>query len=128
MRLLLDTCTFLWLAAEPSKISAPAAAALNDPANSLHLSDVSVWEIVLKHAAGKLPLPQKPRVWIPNRAAFFQLQRVPIEHEALFRSGELPPVHNDPFDRLLAAQALAEPFQFISPDAPFRAYGVTCIW
>jgi len=128
VRLLLDTCTFLWLAGEPAKISAPATTALNDPANSLHLSDVSVWEIVLKQAAGKLPLPQWPRVWIPKHAAFFHLQRVLIEHEALFRSGELPPIHQDPFDRLLAAQALAEPFHFVSPDAPFRAYGVTCIW
>ena len=128
MRLLLDTCTFLWLAAEPARISAPAAEALNDSANSLYLSDVSVWEIVLKNAAGKLRLPQKPRVWIPKQSAFFQLQRLAIGHDSLFRAGELPPRHHDPFDRLLAAQALAEPFHFISPDAPFRAYAVACIW
>jgi len=128
MKLLLDTCAFLWLAARPSKLSAAATAAINDPAQELHLSDVSIWEIVLKHAAGKLPLPEAPRIWIPRQIDFFQLRSVNIGSEALFRSGELPPVHQDPFDRLLASQALSEPFRLISPDAPFRAYGVSCVW
>jgi PIN domain nuclease of toxin-antitoxin system len=66
MRLLLDTCAFLWLAGQPMKLSAPAVAAINNAQNTLFLSDVSVWEIVLKHAAGKLPLPEPPRVWLPG--------------------------------------------------------------
>ena len=59
MRLLLDTCTFLWLALEPSKISPAATLALDDEANELFLSDASVWEIALKHKAGKLPLGKR---------------------------------------------------------------------
>ena len=102
--------------------------AINETANDLYLSDASVWEIVLKHSVGKLPLPAPPRTWIPKQAAFFHLQRIPIEAEALFRSGELPPVHQDPFDRLLAGQALSKSLHLISPDKPFRAYGVNCIW
>lgn len=128
MNLLLDSCAFLWLAAKPGKLSRAAVAALEDPASELYLSDASVWEIVLKYGKGKLPLPEAPRTWIPRQLAFFQIQRAPIESEALFRSGELPPIHHDPFDRLLAAQALVEPFLFVSPDAPFRAFAVACIW
>jgi PIN domain nuclease of toxin-antitoxin system len=128
VKLLLDTCTFLWLAAQPTKLSPAAAAAIDNQASELYLSDVSIWEVVLKHGAGKLPLPEKPREWIPKQVAFFQLRRCSPDTEALFRSGELPPVHHDPFDRLIAAQALTEPFHLISPDLPFREYGVSCIW
>ncbi len=128
MRLLLDTCTFLWLAGDPSRISEAARAAIDEPSNTLYLSDVSVWEMVLKNAAGKLPLPQKPRKWIPKQTAFFQIERVPIEPDALFRSGELPRLHAVPFDRLLCAQAIAEPFHVVTPDASIRLLGASCIW
>ena len=106
----------------------PATAAISNPDNLLFLSDASVWEIALKFAAGKLPLPKAPRIWIPQQVAFFQLGRVAIEREALLRASELPPIHQDPLDRLLAAQALEEPFHVVSPDKPFRAYGVSCVW
>ena len=128
MRLLLDTCAFLWLAGQPAKLSAPAVAAIDDPQNILFLSDTSIWEILLKHTAGKLPLPEAPRTWVPKQTAFFQLHPVRISLEALFKSGELPLVHADPFDRLLAAQALVDDFKFISPDLPFRAFTVDCLW
>lgn len=128
MRLLLDTCTFLWLAGQPGRLSVTATGAINDPQNELFLGETSAWKIVLKHTAGKLPLPEPPRLWIPKQVAFFQLQSVPISLAALFTSGELPLVHLDPFDRLLAAQALVDGFKFVSPDPPFRAFGVDCLW
>jgi PIN domain nuclease of toxin-antitoxin system len=61
VRYLLDTCAFLWLAQQPDMISPRAAVAINDASNDLFLSDVSILEIVLKHSAGKLPLPGAPR-------------------------------------------------------------------
>lgn len=128
MRLPLDTCSFLWLASQPAKLSATATSTLNDPQNELYLSDTSIWEIVLKNAAGKLPLPEAPGTWILKQVNFFQLQPLRISRPAIFKSGELAPVHPDPFDRLLAAQALIEGFKFISPDPPFRAMGVDCVW
>ena len=128
MILLLDTCAFLWLTNEPEKISSRAAAAIEDRGNDLLLSDTSIWEIVLKHRAGKLPLPGLPRVWIPSQMSAFRIGPLGIQAGAIYRSGELPPVHTDPFDRLLAAQALIGPFKFVTPDPPFRAYGVDCIW
>jgi len=128
MRLLLDTCAFLWLAAQPTRLSPAATMALNDDAHELFVSDVSVWEIVLKHQAGKLPLPESPRAWIPKQVEFFQLRSLPAVTEAIFKSGELPDLHRDPFDRLLAAQAIVGGFQLVSPDRPFRDLGVDCLW
>lgn len=128
MKLLLDTCVFLWLTVRPAQLSRAATAALNDSSNDLFLSDVSVWEMVLKHALGKLPMPEAPRLWIPKQAAIFHLDRVVIDEEVMFRSGELPQVHHDPIDRLLAAQALTNSLHLVSPDKPFRGYGVNCIW
>jgi PIN domain nuclease of toxin-antitoxin system len=128
VNVLLDTCTFLWLAASPERISAPARAAINDEQNTLFLSDVSVWEIATKYRIGKLPLPEPPRTWVSAQASFFQLERVPVEQEAIYLSGELPLIHRDPFDRLLAAQAQSLTLTVLTPDEPFRALGTTVLW
>ena len=127
-RLLLDTCTFLWLAAAPQRISAAAREAIDDSGNARLLSDVSIWEIVLKHRTGKLPLPAEPSRWVPAQAAFFQLQRLAIEPAAIYLSGTLPGVHPDPFDRLLAAQACSLDMPIVTPDAPLRQLGAATIW
>lgn len=128
LNLLLDTCAFLWLAASPERISPGARTALDNDMNSLFLSDVSIWEIVLKHAAGRLPLPAAPRSWMAAQTAFFQLRRLAVELPAVYLSGELPPAHRDPFDRLLAAQALSSAMSIVSPDRPFSGFGCTVIW
>jgi PIN domain nuclease of toxin-antitoxin system len=128
VRLLLDTCALLWLALEPSRLSKDAVAAINDPQNSLHLSDASLLEIVLKNAAGKLPLSEPPRTWAPKQLAFFHIESEPLMAEAIFRSGELPKVHADPFDRLIAAEAIVNEFTLLTPDTPLRALGATCVW
>ena len=128
VNLLLDTCAFLWLAGNPSQLSSAAVAAIDQPSNLLFLSDVSVWEIVLKNAAGKLPLPEPPRIWIPKQVSFFQLNRQTIDFEAMFRSGELPGFHRDPFDRLIAAQALAHQLIIVTPDLPLKQLGADTCW
>jgi PIN domain nuclease of toxin-antitoxin system len=128
VRLLLDTCTFLWLAQQPAMISPTAATAINDPSNDLFLSDTTVLEIVLKYSAGKLPLPGAPNAWIPEKVRFHQLQSLALTREAVYRSGDLPRVHADPFDRLLAAQAIESEMTLISPDAPLSLLGASRIW
>lgn len=128
MRLLLDTCCFLWLALESGKLSVAATTAVNDPANTLFISDASIWEISLKHSTGKLPLPDRPRLWLPRRLEFFQVHTLPISHGIIYRSGEIPRVHNDPFDRLLAAQALEEELTILSPDKPLALLGASMLW
>ena len=128
MRLLLATCSFLWLAGQPTRLSSVATTALNDETNQLLLSDISVWEIVLKQQAGKLPLPEPPRVWIPKHVEFFQLDPLPVATDAIYKSGELPDVHRDPFDRLLAAQAIVDSLKLVTPDRPLRDLGADCLW
>ncbi len=128
MKLLLDTCTFLWLALSHERLSAAATKAINDPATELFFSDVSIWEIVLKNTAGKLPLPDTPRSWIPSRLAFFHIQSAPLDHEAIFTSGELPLVHADPFDRLLAAQAISDRLVLLTPDVQLKSLGAATLW
>ncbi len=128
VRYLLDTCAFLWLAQQPAMVSPRAAAAIDDAANELFVSDVSIWEITLKHSAGRLPLPGAPRRWIPAKLSYHQLQSLRLDHAALYRSGELPQVHPDPFDRLLAAQAIEAGMTLLSPDTPLSLLGAARVW
>ena len=128
MNLLLDTCAFIWLALPHGKLSAEATRLINLDSTSLFMSDASAWEICLKHSTGKLKLPGAPRDWLPSRMAFFHVMRLPLNHDAIFRSGELPRVHADPFDRLLAAQAIGSGMTILSPDTPLSLLGASRIW
>jgi len=128
VKYLLDTCTFLWLVQQPRMLSPAAGSALDDAESELFVSDVSLWEVTLKHAVGKLPLPDAPRMWIPQKLAHHQLGTLALTQEAIFRSGELSRVHADPFDRLLVAQALGASLVLLSPDAPLSLLGVTRVW
>lgn len=125
---LLDTCTFLWLALEPARISPAAQEVLDDPRTTRRLSQASVLEIVLKHRAGKLPLPVSPNRWIPSRRAFFQIEDLPLDETVIYRSGVLPEGHDDPFDRLIAAHAIETGSTILSPDLPLGCLGASRIW
>jgi len=128
VRYLLDTCTFLWLAQQPVMLSARVRGALDDAVAELFVSDVSIWEITLKHSAGKLPLPEVPKRWIPRKFVYHRLQSLSLNREAIFRSGELPRTHADPFDRMLAAQAIESGLTILSPDTPLSLLGASRIW
>jgi PIN domain nuclease of toxin-antitoxin system len=128
MHALLDTCTFLWLAFEPERISAVARKILDDPGTVRRLSQTSVLEIVLKYRAGKLPLPEAPDVWIPSRREFFQLENLPLDERVIYRSGKLPNGHDDPFDRLIAAHAIESCSTLLSPDTPLSLLGAARLW
>jgi len=125
---LLDTCTFIWLTSAPGQLSAEAAAKLGEEGSSRHLSLASVWEISLKYRTGKLPLPQPPRYWIEEQVRLQNIEILDLARESLYRSTELPAVHNDPFDRLIAAEGLVHGLAIISPDEPFKTYGCKTIW
>jgi PIN domain nuclease of toxin-antitoxin system len=128
VKYLLDTCAFLWVAQQPALVSPLATAVIDDPGNQLFVSDVSIWEITLKHSAGRLPLPATPRRWIPAKLSYHQLQPLSLDHDALYRSGELPRMHPDPFDRLLAAQAIEAGMTLLSPDTPLSLLGASRVW
>jgi PIN domain nuclease of toxin-antitoxin system len=128
VRLLLDTCTFIWLASAPDRISDEAGAALDDAANELLLSHASVWEVYNKSTAGKLQLPEAPRRWVENQLAARGVSDLPIDLASLGKMSELPLHHRDPFDRLLAAQAMVHAMTIVSPDPCLLPYGVRVLW
>ena len=128
MNALLDTCTFLWLALEPGRISPAARKILDHPGTVRRLSQVSVLEIVLKHRAGKLPLPSSPESWIPTRRDYFQIESLPLDEAVICRAGGLPDGHDDPFDRLIAAHAIESGSTVLSPDVPLSLLGAARVW
>jgi PIN domain nuclease of toxin-antitoxin system len=125
--LLLDTCTFIWLASEPDRLSKAARAAL-DRAKDIVLSDVSVWEICLKWQAGKIALPAPPRSWVGEQVREWRLERLAVELEHLYRSVEIPALHRDPFDRLLVAQTIVHDAKIVTPDPAIHQYPVATVW
>jgi PIN domain nuclease of toxin-antitoxin system len=127
MNCLLDTCVFLWLALEPTRLSKRAVEAINN-APRRFFSSAGLMEIAIKHSAGKLPLPENPRAWAASRLAFFQVDLLPMDAEVIFLSGELPRVHSDPFDRLIAAESIHQRVPVITPDEPFSALGAHRLW
>lgn len=128
MKLLLDTCTFLWIASDSPKLSKAAAAAFLDPANERHQSAASAWEIGLKHAAGRLPLPQRPDLFIPMIREASGISTLPIDEDAALHASRLPPLHTDPFDRMLVAQAILHGMTILTPDEAIAQYGVRVLW
>ena len=128
LRVLLDTCSFLWLGTEPSRFSGRVIEAINGPSTQLLFSDVSLWEICLKWKAGKLKLPSPPRIWCEEQARIWKLLRLEINRPHLYRVTELPPLHRDPFDRLLVAQCLEEECRILTPDHHISQYPVGTLW
>ena len=128
MSIQLDTCALIWLTSTPEKLGTHATDILEDIHQERFLSLASVWEIVLKYHTGKLPLPQKPEEWIEEQVRLQDITILNLEREVIYKSGNLPPVHRDPFDRIIAADSLIHRIPIISPDAPFGDYGCKVIW
>ena len=128
MTLLLDTCTFIWLCSDPDKLSGAAAKILDDPVNERALSMASIWEIALKYRSGKLPLPDQLEDWLEAQMKLQAVEVLPLQRETLYRAAALPPVHKDPFDRVIAADALQRHLCVVSPDKPFERYGCKVVW
>ncbi len=128
VRILLDTCAFIWLASDPQHLGSGARSALEDPHKDRFLSAASVWEIVLKYHNGKLPLPQPPEEWIEEQTRVQDISIMNLERSVIYQSGRLPIVHRDPFDRMIAADSLINKMPILTPDEPFREYGCHVIW
>lgn len=128
MRLLLDTCTFLWLIADASELSATARELISDPGNEAFLSPVSAWEIAVKHALGRLPLPEPPATFVPAMRAAHALDPLPLDEESALRVASLPDLHRDPFDRMLVCQAVTHGAVVLTPDELITRYPVRSLW
>lgn len=127
MRLLLDTHIFLWYVSADARLPQRFADAIREPTNEVFLSAASVWEAVIKFALGKLPLPSPPADYLPRQRAAHQIASLPVDEPALPHLAALPPLHRDPFDRMLVAQALEHGLTILTVDPAVRAYPVPCL-
>lgn len=128
MRLLLDTHAFLWWLEGNRRLSGTARRAIEDAANDMVVSAVSAWEITTKHRVGKLPRAEAVARNVAGAIASQGFEELAISVEDAERAGRLPGPHRDPFDRLLAAQALARNLIVVSVDRVFDRYGVNRMW
>ncbi|MFT3728796.1 MAG: type II toxin-antitoxin system VapC family toxin [Terricaulis sp.] len=128
MRLLLDTSALLWWLDDSHELSDNAGREIDRLGNTIFVSSISLYEIALKVHIGKLNLPGRTPSDVPGAvdAAKFVRLGVTMEHGLI--AGQLPLAHKDPWDRLLAAQAMVEDVAIISDDAAFDLLGAERLW
>ena len=128
MRLLLDTCTFLWLAGDASELSDRARELHRDPANEVFLSAASAWEIAIKASLGRLPLPGPVGQFVPETRGRLRVEPLPLDEESALAVARLPDHHRDPFDRALVAQAIVHGLVVLTPDPAISSYPARTTW
>jgi len=124
VKFLLDTHCWLWLQTERRRFATDLLESLADPATQRYLSAASVWEIAIKYAIGKLPLPEPPTSYVPERMRLSRFAGLAITDAHALAAAALPPHHRDPFDRVLVAQARIEGLTLVTADAVLEAYDV----
>ena len=122
MNVLPDTHVLLRAAFEPSRLSAAAVETLEHPDNALHFSPVSLWEIVIKNALGR-PDFAVDAALLRRGLLENGYEELPVDGRHALAVGRLPPLHRDPFDRLLLAQATVEGFALLTSDEALAGYG-----
>ena len=128
MRLLLDTCTFLWYASAHPALSVRIRDTLGAAENTVFLSVVSNWEIAVKHRLGRLPLPQAPGEYVPRVRERHGFEALPLGEAAVTHLDRLPPLHRDPFDRMLVCLSIEHDLTLVTPDPVLAAYPVKRLW
>jgi PIN domain nuclease of toxin-antitoxin system len=126
MNVLLDTCALLALAG--GSLPKSAAAALRK-APEAYVSVVTPWEVAIKAAGGKLRLKDPPLRWFSGLIERYDLREVPLDAAVACAAAALPPLHRDPFDRVIVALAQAHGLTVLTSDENIRTYaGVTTLW
>ncbi len=128
MKLLVDTCTFLWLAAADPQLSPSALAACRDTRNTVYLSALSAWEISIKHRIGRLSLPTAPRAYVTSRREWLGIEPLAFDERAAALDHLLPALHHDPFDRGLVSQAILNGMTIVTPDEAISRYPAPVLW
>jgi PIN domain nuclease of toxin-antitoxin system len=123
VRLLLDTHVLLWCLSAPAELRADTRAKLQDPDNIVLVSTVSAWEMEIKRALGKLRVPAD----LAERLRQRRFTELPLHLRHVRALRDLPPLHRDPFDRMLVAQAIADDLALVSRDARVQRYPVACV-
>ncbi len=127
MKLLLDTHAILWFEEGSRKLGPKARAMIEDRALEVWLSAASVWEIATKSARGRLRMRRQLGDWLPEKMRENAISPLSVTHEHAITAAELPRYHEDPFDRMLIAQAQVEDLRIVTADAQFERYAVRLI-
>ena len=128
MKLLLDTCTFLWVLTGTRELSPRAAALFQAQDNEVFLSAASAWEIAMKYALGRLALRHPPERYVPSERDARGIAALAIDEESALHVSRLPPLHRDPFDRILVSQAIVHGLTILTPDPLITQYPARTTW
>jgi PIN domain nuclease of toxin-antitoxin system len=128
VRYLFDTGVWLWTVGSLTRLNPKAHDLLRDGTHELYFSAASSWEIAIKAAIGKLTLPESPAIYVPRRLAIQGIQNLPMVSRHALAVHDLPRHHDDPFDRLLIAQAQTENMVVMTADKVFLKYKVDLLW
>ena len=122
MKFLLDTHIFLWFISGDTRLPDDWRDIIRDAGNDVYLSVVSLWEAIIKYHLGKLPLPESAENYLPTQRIRHQIASLSLDETSVRRLADLPPVHRDPFDRMLVCQALEHNLTIVTVDGAFKAY------
>lgn len=128
MKILLDTCAFLWLTTDAPELSDKARVLFQNTDNAVYLSSVSVWEIIVKHQLSKLSLPSAAAEFIKQQCEKHFIEFLSLDEKAVFHLSQLPNHHRDPFDRMLVCQAIAHDLTVLTSDELIMQYPVATAW
>jgi PIN domain nuclease of toxin-antitoxin system len=124
MRLLLDLPIFLWYINRDPRLPNHLLDAIQNQADEVYLSVAAVWEAIIKNRLGKLPLPEAPETYLPGARERHGIQSLPIDEATTACLAALPPIHRDPFERIMIAQSNQHDLTIVSVDDVFRHYPV----
>ncbi|WP_420645591.1 type II toxin-antitoxin system VapC family toxin [Candidatus Leptofilum sp.] len=127
MKLLLDTHIFLWYISADKKLPQKFQDEIRNPDNQVYLSTISLWEVIIKHQIGKLPLPNSPQLFIPQERQRHQIEGLDLDEESVCQLATLPYLHRDPFDRMLICQAQSNQMTLVTLDSAILQYSVATL-
>ena len=125
---LLDTCALLWWWTEPQSLSRRALALMKDPQNDFFVSSASAWEVATKYRIGKYPAGSQVIAEWGKRLGEDRFKELPIGFSDALKAGTLPGDHRDPFDRMIAAQAMLANMPVITSDPEIAGLGAETLW
>lgn len=128
MKLLLDTCTFLWIVEGSNRLSMRAREVVLSIDNDAYLSAASAWEIATNHRLRRMQLSEPPDLYVPAQRSDHRIESLPIDEESAVHVARLPLLHRDPFDRILIAQAIVHGMTIVTPDSLIRQYPAKTLW
>lgn len=128
MKILLDTCTFIWIVSDPAKLSVRVQQVFSHGEHEFFLSVLSLWEIMILYQINKLGFADDPEKTIERACNTYAIEVLFLYPAAIFVLRDLPFHHKDPFDRMLICQAKAHTMPILTPDPLIQQYRIETIW